>query len=102
MKNNLLKKTMCAAMALCMSAAMISCGNNGTNNNGGGGTATTEISFLHFDGTATRNGAIKWIEDAAQRFTDLKKDEVYESGKKGVKVRVSASKLIPYETLGSD
>lgn len=96
---------MCAAMALCISAAAISCGNK--SNNGGkgdnpGGTKKTEISFLHFDGTATRNGAIKWLEDAAQRFAKEKENEEYESGKKGVKVRVSASKLIPYATLGSD
>ena len=81
MKNKLLKRTMCAAM---------------------GGTKRTEISFLHFDGTATRNGAIKWLEDAAQRFAKEKENEEYESGKKGVKVRVSTSKLIPYATLGSD
>ena len=96
---------MCAAMALCVSAAAISCGNK--SNNGGigdnpGGTKKTEISFLHFDGTATRNGAIKWLEDAAQRFAKEKENEEYESGKKGVKVRVSTSKLIPYATLGSD
>ena len=96
---------MCAAMALCVSAAAISCGNK--SNNGGigdnpGGTKKTEISFLHFDGTATRNGAIKWLEDAAQRFAKEKENEEYESGKKGVKVRVSTGKLIPYATLGSD
>ena len=96
---------MCAAMALCISAAAISCGNK--SNNGGigdnpGGTKKTEISFLHFDGTATRNGAIKWLEDAAQRFAKEKENEEYESGKKGVKVRVSTGKLIPYATLGSD
>ena len=63
MKNKLLKRTMCAAMALCVSVAAISCGNKSNNGGSGdnpGGTKKTEISFLHFDGTATRNGAIKW------------------------------------------
>lgn len=52
-------------MALCMSAALSSCGgsgNNGGNNDGNGGdTAATNINVLIFTGTATRNGAIKWI-----------------------------------------
>ena len=79
---------MCAAMALCVSAAAISCGNK--SNNGGigdnpGGTKKTEISFLHFDGTATRNGAIKWLEAAAQRFAKKKKTKSTRAAKRALK-----------------
>ena len=101
-------------MALCMTAALISggdSGNNGGNSAGGGqsnsgntggDTAATNINVLHFTGTATRNGAIKWIQDAAARFTELKKDESYESGKKGVNITIQDNKLIPYDSLSSD
>ena len=87
-------------MALCVSAATISCGNKGNGN--GGDSSITEISFVHFDGTGTRNGADQWLLNAAQRFAELKKDETYENGKKGVKVRLTVTKQIPYATLGSD
>lgn len=84
-------------MALCMTAALSSCGgsgNNGGNNDGNGGdTAATNINVLIFTGTATRNGAIKWIQDAAARFTELKKDESYESGKNGVNITIQDNKL---------
>lgn len=106
MKSKFLKRALCGAMALCMSAALSSCGgsgNNGGNNGGNGGdTAATNINVLIFTGTATRNGAIKWIQDAAARFTELKKDESYESGKKGVNITIQDNKLIPYDSLSSD
>ena len=106
MKGKFIKKALCGAMALCMSAALSSCGgsgNNGGNNDGNGGdTAATNINVLIFTGTATRNGAIKWIQDAAARFTELKKDESYESGKNGVNITIQDNKLIPYDSLSSD
>ncbi len=111
MKNNLIKKVTCAALAGAMVLGATACGRNGNSNgggNGGGGNgggsgiAATEISLLLFEGTGTRNGAIKWAQNAAKRFAESKKDEVYETGKKGVTVRVAANKLIPYDTLGSD
>ena len=114
MKSKFLKSALCGAMALCMSAALISCGGGGGNstggnsgessggNSGGGSSAATNINVLLFTGTATRNGAIKWIQDAAERFTELKKDESYESGKKGVNVTIQDNKLIPYDSLSSD
>ena len=89
MKGKFIKRALCGAMALCMTAALSSCGgsgNNGGNGGNGGDTAATNINVLIFTGTATRNGAIKWIQDAAARFTELKKDESYESGKKGVNI----------------
>ena len=101
-------------MALCMSAALISCGGGGDsaggNSNeskggasaGGEPSAATSINVLIFTGTATRNGANKWILDAAARFTELKKDESYESGKKGVNITVQDNKLIPYDGLSTD
>ena len=101
-------------MALCMSAALISCGGGGTSTGGsdgdstGGGStggdsaAATTINVLLFTGTATRNGAIKWIQDAKERFTELKKDESYESGKKGVYITIQDNKKIPYDSLSSD
>jgi len=109
MKSKFLKKAMCGAMALCMSFALAACGgtNGGNSGTSGGGTggdssAATSINVLVFTGTATRNGAIKWIQDAAERFTELKKDESYESGKKGVYVSISDNKLIPYDSLSTD
>ena len=106
MKSKFLKRALCGAMALCMTAALSSCGgsgNNGGNNDGNGGdTAATNINVLIFTGTATRNGAIKWIQDAAARFTELKKDESYESGKNGVNITIQDNKLIPYDSLSSD
>ena len=57
MKGKFIKKALCGAMALCMSAALSSCGgsgNNGGNNDGNGGdTAATNINVLIFTGTAT-------------------------------------------------
>lgn len=101
-------------MALCMSAALISCGGGGTSTSGSGGdsnggnsgggesSAATNINVLIFTGTATRNGANKWIFDAAERFTELKKEETYESGKKGVNITIQDNKNIPYDSLSSD
>lgn len=91
-------------MALCMSASLAACGegNDGPANGGGNSSAATNINVLLFTGTATRNGAIKWIQDAAERFTELKKDESYESGKKGVDIGIQDNKLIPYDSLSSD
>ncbi len=114
MKGKFLKRALCGAMALCMSAALISCGGGGDsaggNSNeskggasaGGEPSAATSINVLIFTGTATRNGANKWILDAAARFTELKKDESYESGKKGVNITVQDNKLIPYDGLSTD
>ena len=106
MKSKFLKKAMCGAMALCMSFGLAACGGGGSGTSGGtssGDTsASTSINVLVFTGTATRNGAIKWIQDAAERFTELKKNEVYESGKKGVNISISDNKLIPYANLSTD
>ena len=104
MKSKFIKKALCIAMALCMSASLAACGegNVGPANGGGNSSAATNINVLLFTGTATRNGAIKWIQDAAERFTELKKDEIYESGKKGVVIGIQDNKLIPYESLSSD
>ncbi len=107
MKSKFLKKAMCGAMALCMSFGLAACGGGGSGTSGGtsgGGdtSASTSINVLVFTGTATRNGAIKWIQDAAERFTELKKNEVYESGKKGVNISISDNKLIPYANLSTD
>ena len=92
MKSKFFKRVLCGAMALSMSAALISCGgggggtsnggseSTGNSTSGGGNTsASTNINVLLFTGTATRNGAIKWIQDAAERFTALKSNEEYES-----------------------
>ena len=114
MKSKFLKRALCGAMALCMSAALISCGGGGTSTSGNGGdsnggnsgggesSAATNINVLIFTGTATRNGANKWIFDAAERFTELKKEETYESGKKGVNITIQDNKNIPYDSLSSD
>lgn len=113
MKSKFLKRVLCGAMALCMSAALISCGGGGGTGNsgnpnsdstpsGGGDSSATSIKVLIFTGTATRNGAIRWATDAAKRFSELKKDETYETGKKGVKITVQDNKDIPYATLKSD
>ena len=115
MKSKFFKRVLCGAMALCMSAALISCGgggggtsnggseSTGNSTSGGGNTsASTNINVLLFTGTATRNGAIKWIQDAAERFTALKTNEEYESGKKGVNIVIQDNKLIPYDSLSSD
>lgn len=107
MKRKFLKKAMCGAMALCMSFGLAACGGGGTGGTSGGTSggdtsASTSINVLVFTGTATRNGAIKWIQDAAERFTELKKNEVYESGKKGVNISISDNKLIPYANLSTD
>ena len=73
MKGKFLKKAMCGAMALCMSFGLAACGGGGSGTSGGtsgGGdtSASTSINVLVFTGTATRNGAIKWIQSAAERF----------------------------------
>ena len=114
MKSKFLKRALCGAMALCMSAALISCGGGGTSTSGNGGdsnggnsgggesSAATNINVLIFTGTTTRNGANKWIFDAAERFTELKKEETYESGKKGVNITIQDNKNIPYDSLSSD
>ena len=103
MKSKFIKKALCGAMALCMSATFIACGGGGNTSTGGNSgessSAETGINVLVFTGTATRNGAIKWIQDAAARFTELKKDESYESGKKGVDITIQDNKLIPYDSL---
>ena len=85
-------------MALCMSATLVACGGGNKTpsggNSGGPSSAETGINVLLVTGTATRNGAIKWIQDAAARFTELKKDESYESGKKGVDITTASVRMV--------
>ncbi len=58
---------------------------------------TTVIEFANFQGCAGDS----WLKEAAARFSEAKKDESYESGKKGVKIEVTNLKSIPYESLNS-
>ena len=95
MKKNFMKRGGVLLMAGLMAASMVACGWGGDRFDDG---AQTEINFLHYQGTA----GIEWLEEAAARFSTLKKDEVYEEGKQGVIVNVAQKQTMPYATLESD
>lgn len=94
MKNTIFKRGGVLLMAGLMAASMAACGGGSRFEDG----AMTELNFLHYQGTA----GIEWLEEAAARFSELKKDEVYEDGKQGVIINVAQKQTIPYSTLESD
>ena len=53
----------------------------------------TQISFRQWGGTAS---STDWLQSAIDRFTALKAGEVYEAGKKGVKIEPSTNKDSDY------
>ena len=79
MKRRFVSKLSCAVLALFMVFSVTACGTTVVQNGGGTGNET-EISIINFGGGVGG----KWLANAIERFTELKKDVEYESGKKGV------------------
>lgn len=103
-----MKKNKTKLLALGLAAALtvgmtVGCGNgdigkesnNGGGNSGGGSSITTQISIRQFGGTVA---STDWLKNAVGRFTKLKENEEYESGKKGVKVEISTNKDGDYKS----
>lgn len=73
-------------------------GSGGSGNGSSGGTAATkvtEITFRQWGGTASNSD---WLKNAIKRFTDLKAEESYEEGKKGVKITTATNKANDYNS----
>lgn len=91
-----MKKFISVALALGMVASMAACGydeepqvNSGGNSNVESvynvpGKDKTELKMVNFHGGV---GSV-WIDEAAERFAELKKDESYASGKKGIFIAI--------------
>lgn len=96
-----MRKTIALLMALGITLSTSACGvvqgggNGGTN---GGvdnvynvpGTNKTELKVINFNGGF---GSL-WIEQAAERFAELKKDETYATGKTGVYVSIDKTMTV--------
>lgn len=82
-------------MVSAMSMSIVGCGGSGgrgqTNNN----DKMTTIEFCNFLGCSGDT----WIKEAAARFSELKKNESYETGKTGVEIKVTQEKQIPYDNV---
>ena len=94
------RKTKLCALALSALfgvSGFAACGGDG-GNGGGGSKVITEIEFANYQGCA----GDEWLKEAAQRFSALKAEESYESGKKGVRINISNVKAIPYTSLNSE
>lgn len=75
---------MCLTMAVVMGTT-VGCGKNPfISGNEEVDSSKTQI----YVGTLNQGFGKAWLEEAAARFTELKKDESYESGKKGVQIFV--------------
>lgn len=87
------KKCVAAVCAVTMVATgLASCSSTG------GSKTITEIEFANYQGCA---GDV-WLKAAAERFSALKANESYESGKTGVRINISNIKAIPYTSLNSE
>ena len=80
------KRTLVRTMAAMLSVTALlggtACGGMGGGSNKGD---TTVITVANFGGGIGR----KWLDEAAERFSEIKKDTEYESGKKGVSFDVT-------------
>ena len=77
---------MCLTMAVVMGTT-VGCGKNPfISGNEEKDSTKTQI----YVGTLNQGFGKAWLEEAAARFTELKKDESYESGKKGVQIFVDS------------
>ncbi len=85
-----MKKGLLLLPLIAMTSALLgACGGNG-----GKGTAT-QIQILHYNGGVGK----EWLERSIERFKEAKKDESYESGKKGVDIKVSHTKLVDTSSM---
>lgn len=94
-------KTLSAAIAATMVVGLtVGCGgNNSTGGNSSDNKNTTLITVLHNSGSAA---STQWWVEANKRFVDLKKDEVYDEGTKGVRIDVKTSNVNDQDTYAQD
>ena len=94
-------KTFSAALAATMVVGLtVGCGgDNSTGGNSSDNKNTTLITVLHNSGSAA---STQWWVEANKRFVDLKKDEVYDEGTKGVRIDVKTSNVNDQDTYAQD
>lgn len=93
-------KTLSAAIAATMVVGLtVGCGGNGGAGDNPGNKNTTLITVLHNSGSAA---STQWWVEANKRFVDLKKDEVYDEGTKGVRIDVKTSNVNDQDTYAQD
>ena len=94
-----MKKTKSRILAIGLAAALsvgitAGCGNgNIGKDEDENNSKVTQISFRQWGGTAS---STDWLQNSIDRFGKLKENEVYEDGKKGVKIEVSTNKNNDY------
>ncbi len=93
MKKRILVLMLCMVMAL--GSFGFGCGRVYEDEDDG---TTTRINVINYGGGIGR----VWLDNAIARFKELKKDEVYEEGTKGVSFEVSNTKNINDTTMAND
>ncbi len=87
-----LKKLACGLLALTfVSGAFVGCGQT----QGGGDSTKTKIMVMNTGGGVGR----VWLDEAIKRFSELKKNEPYETGKTGVEFEVEHNMSTGIETM---
>lgn len=104
-----MKKLISLALALGMTVSMVACGydeepqvNNGGNSNiqnvyNVPGKDKTELKMVNFHGGV---GSV-WIDEAAERFAQLKQNESYASGKKGIYIAIDKTMAVNTSTMAN-
>lgn len=81
-------------LAVVMSTSIVGCAGGGRGNSNTN-KKVTEIEFCNYLGCSGDT----WVKQAAARFSKLKENESYESGKTGVEIKVRQEKQIPYDSV---
>ena len=93
------KRTVALLLGAMSVASMAACNVGGGNAGGGaaGDSKVTTIQFMDYGGGVGN----QWLYDAAARFEAANSTKSYEEGKTGVKVSITPSKDIPYDTMST-
>ncbi len=78
------------ALASLAAVALAACSNSGGSNS----STTTTLNVLVFNGT----GGKEWVTEAGKRFSSQKAETSFQTGKKGINIKVAAAKNITWNT----
>ncbi len=99
MKKKALKTFSVAIAATLAIGVTTGCNGNIANNNPSDNKNATLITVLHNTGSAA---STQWWVEANKRFVESKKDEVYDTGTKGVRIDVKTADVNDQDTYAQD